>query len=95
MSKASKLIKQFEAEMQDQEGADMLHMPNDPGEKCEACGQDLPKENEESNFDKLANKIKDKEGVSDKEADAIAADAGRKSLGQAEMTRRSVAGREQ
>ena len=46
-----------------------------------------------SRFSKLSSSIQKKEGVSKKAADAITAAAGRKKLGQAEMTRRSVAGR--
>ena len=53
-----------------------------------------PMAKKESDFDKLKNKMKAKEGYSEKTAEAAAAVAGRKELGQAEMTRRSVAGRE-
>ena len=45
-----------------------------------------------SDFAKLSAKIQ-KKGVSEERADAITAAIGRKKLGQAEMTRRSVAGR--
>ena len=47
---------------------------------------------EESNFSKTSKSIQ-KSGKSKASADAIAASIGRKKLGQAEMTRRSVAGR--
>lgn len=47
----------------------------------------------ESDFDKLKNKIKEKEGYSEKAAAATAAKIGREKLGEAEMARRSAAGR--
>ena len=47
----------------------------------------------ESDFDKLKNKIKGKEGYSDKAAAATAAKIGREKLGEAEMARRSAEGR--
>ena len=47
----------------------------------------------ESAFDKVKNSIKSKEGYSDKAAAATAAKIGRESLGEAEMARRSAAGR--
>ncbi len=48
---------------------------------------------EESAFNKLKNKIKRKEGYSEKGAEGAAAAAGRKNLGQKEMTRRAQAGK--
>lgn len=45
----------------------------------------------DSDFDKLKNELAHKNGVSDPAA--VAAKIGREKLGQAEMTRRSVAGR--
>ena len=54
--------------------------------------QRLAKMFEESNFDKTTKAI-EKSGNSEKSAKAIAATIGREKLGQAEMTRRSVAGR--
>jgi hypothetical protein len=47
----------------------------------------------ESAFDKVKNKIKEKEGYSEKAAAATAAKIGRNELGEAEMARRSAAGR--
>lgn len=47
----------------------------------------------ESDFDKMKNKIKEKEGYSEKAAAATAAKIGREELGEAEMARRSAAGR--
>lgn len=44
-------------------------------------------------FKKMSSAIQRKEGYSKERADAITAAAGRKKLGQKEMTRRSVAGR--
>jgi hypothetical protein len=44
-------------------------------------------------FKAVAKSIAKKEGISQERANAIAAAAGRKELGQKEMTRRSVAGR--
>lgn len=46
-----------------------------------------------SKFEKESAEIQRREGLSKKRADAITAAAGRKHLGQKEMTRRSVAGR--
>jgi len=46
-------------------------------------------------FAEVSQSIQDKEGVSKKEADAMAAAAGRRDLGQAEMTRRSEEGRKE
>lgn len=47
----------------------------------------------ESSFDKVKNSIKEKEGYSEKAAAATAAKIGREELGEAEMARRSAAGR--
>lgn len=47
-----------------------------------------------SAFDRLKGQIEKKEGISDKRAAAITASIGRKKLGEKEMARRSVAGRE-
>ncbi|HEY5235752.1 MAG TPA: hypothetical protein VIJ14_06210 [Rhabdochlamydiaceae bacterium] len=47
----------------------------------------------ESAFDKVKNRIKEKEGYSEKAAAATAAKIGRNELGEAEMARRSAAGR--
>ena len=54
--------------------------------------QRLTRQFAESNFSKLSGKIQ-KSGKSKASADAITASIGRKKLGQAEMTRRSVAGK--
>lgn len=54
--------------------------------------QRLAKMFEESNFDKTTKAI-EKSGNSEKSAKAIAATIGREKLGQAEMTRRSIAGK--
>jgi len=52
-----------------------------------------PMVKKESDFDKVKNKIKEKEGYSEKAAAATAAKIGRAELGEAEMARRSAEGR--